>query len=60
MEENFVTVKAFKGQDCFYLSLTKNEFKRGQRRYNRYIKVVYKEDIQEKRAMTISNGKCFV
>lgn len=60
MEKRFITVIAFVGCDRFNLTLTKNEFKRGQRRYSRDVNIVRKEDIQEKRAITIDNGKCFV
>lgn len=60
MEKRFITIIAFIGRDRFDLTLTKNEFKRGQRRFNRDVNFVRKEDIRDKRAMTIDNGKCFI
>jgi len=59
MEKKFVTVVAFIGQDRFNLTLTRNEFKRGQRRFDRDVRIVRRQDIQEKKAISINNGKCY-
>jgi len=60
MKKRFITIIANIEGDRCGLTFTKNEIKRGQRRFCRDVEKVRKEDIREKRAMTINNGKCLV
>jgi len=57
MEGKFITIFAEISGGRFGLTFTKNELKRGQRRFTRDVEKVRKEDIQDKRALTIDNGK---
>ncbi|MBC8459746.1 MAG: hypothetical protein H8D67_17275 [Deltaproteobacteria bacterium] len=42
------------------LILTLNEFKRAKRRFSNDIEKVRREDIRDKRRLTIDNGRCLV
>ena len=57
MQKKFITIFTCIEKVRFGLTLTKNEFKRGQRRFKRDVEFVYKADIRDKRAVTIDNAK---
>ena len=57
MQKKLITIFTCIENARFGLTLTKNEFKRGQRRFLRDVEFVYKEDIKDKRAVTINNAK---
>ena len=60
MKEKFITCIAFIRRDprkAHHLKLTKNEFLRALRRFSREVDKVRREDIKDKRAITIDNGR---
>ncbi len=62
MGRGFITGIFFTGKnrrDCRHCTFTFNELERGEKRYNKHVEEVRKEDIKKKRAMTIDNARSF-
>jgi len=57
LKKKFITIFMNIEGERYGLTFTKNEVKRGQRRFIRDVEKVRRQDIREKRAMTIANGK---
>lgn len=63
MKKTFIQCRTFIGKgwrERHSLILTRNEFRRGKRRFSNHVESVRRKDIKQKRAMTIDNGRSFV